>query len=223
MAKAKTRMRHPVLCVLFAGVMLICLYIAVQGSKIMRSLNSDIKNFNELTPETAAAGQIVDGLIYGSVGSYGSVYKVDDDGNILEDEPYDFYYLVPVSEQYCISVFTDEPEIITHLDMLTIATDRFSSGETDSIEYDNLQYNGKLEALSEDELLHMYQWIFEIGLFEATTLEEASPYIIPYKIVDYDRNAGLAQVIGGCAGFAVSAVLMLIFLKMRVSVDEDDD
>lgn len=223
MAKAKTRMKHPVLCVLFAGVMLICLYIAVQGSKIMKSLNSDIKNFNELTPETAAEGQIVDGLIYGSVGTYGSVYKTDKDGNILEDEPYDFYYLVPVSDNYCITVYTDNTDIITHLDMLTIATDRFSTGETDSIEYENMQYGGRLQALSQDELLHMYQWILDIGLFDATNLEEAAPYIIPYKIVDYDRNAGLAQVIGGCAGFAVSAVLMLIFLKMRVSVDEDDD
>ncbi len=223
MSNVKSRLRHPVLFVLFLVLCLLSIIPAAIGASTSRGLLAKPDDLNQLTAETAYEGQIVSGQIFGSLGSFGQVYKTDDNGNIIGEDELIFYYLLPINNDYSIAIATDDKELVSTLDVLTAATTMYRNGETDSIEHASFDYSGMLIALNDDELTHMYTWILQTGTFGASTVEEASANIIPYKIMSFNKNGGLPLMIFGCAAFVVFAVFMLRFLKMRVLVDENGD
>lgn len=223
MSNVKSRLKHPVLFVLFLVLCLLSLIPAALGAIASRELLSKPDDLNQLTAETAYEGQIVSGQIFGSLGSFGQMYKTDDNGNIIGENELIYYYLLPINNDYSIALATDDNELVSTLEVLTSATNMYRNGETDSIEHASFDYNGMLIALNEDELTHMYRWILQTGTFGASTVEEASANIIPYKIMSFNKNGGLPLMISGCVAFVVFAVLMLRFLKMRVLVDENGD
>lgn len=218
----KTKLKHPVLLLLSVILMLAFAVLAFFGAKVTRGLTGEYSNLNELTPQTSYEGQIVYGQVYASLGTYGQRYKLDDNGDIIGEDDLDYFYLVQANDDYSISIQTDDHELAQTLDELTVASDKFAEGETDSIEYDTIEYSGMLIALNQDELDHLYSWVLEQGRYGAETVEEAAQYIIPYKICDYNRNGGLPPLIVGCVGFVGFALLMLRFLKQRVDVEDDE-
>lgn len=195
---------------------------AFAGAQITRGLTGEYFNLNELTPGTAYEGQIVFGQVYASLGTYGQKYKLDENGDIISENDMDYFYLVQANDDYSITIQTDDRDMAATLDALTAASDRFAEGETDSIEYETIEYSGMLIPLDEDELNHLYTWVLQQGRYGATTVEEAAQYIIPYKICDYNRNGGLPLLIVGCVGFVGFAVVMLRLLKQRVEVENDE-
>ncbi len=223
MSNVKSKLRHPVLFVLFLILCLLSIIPAALGAIGSRALYSKPYDLNQLTPETAYEGQIVSGQIFGSLGSFGQVYKTDDNGNIISEDELTYYYLLPISNDYSVALATDDKELISTLEVLTSATNMYRNGETETIEYASFDYNGMLIALNSDEMTHMYSWILQTGTFGATTAEEAAANVIPYKLMSFNKNGGLPLMIGGCVAFVVFAVLMLRFLKMRVLVDENGD
>lgn len=220
--KTKTRIKHPVLLVLSLLLMLGFAAAAFLGAKVTRGLTVEYSNLNELSPETAYEGQIVFGQVYASLGTYGQKYKTDENGDIISENELDHFYLVQANDNYSITIQTDNEDTVAKLNALTAASDRFAEGETDSIEYETIEYSGMLIALNEDELSHLYSWVLQQGRYGATTVEEAQQYIIPYKICDYNRNGGLPLLITGCVGFVGFAVIMLKLLKQRVEVEDDE-
>lgn len=195
---------------------------AFLGANVTRGLTGEYSNLNELTPQTSYEGQIVFGQIYASLGTFGQKYKLDENGDIISENDLDYFYLVQANDDYSIAVQTDDPDMARTLDELTVASDRFAEGETDSIEYDTIEYSGMLIALDQDELDHLYSCVLAQGRYGAETADEAAQYIIPYKICDYNRNGGLPLLIVGCVGFVGFAFLMLKLLKQRVDVENDE-
>ncbi|MGN0696389.1 MAG: DUF6709 family protein [Oscillospiraceae bacterium] len=220
--KTKTRIKHPVLLVLSLILMVGFAAAAFVGAKVTRGLTGEYFNLNELTPETSYEGRIVFGQVYASLGTYGQRYKTDENGDIISENDLDYFYLVQANDDYSISIQTDDHDMAAKLDALTAASDRFAEGETDSIEYETIEYSGMLIALNEDELNHLYSWVLQQGRYGAETVEEASKYIIPYKICSYNRNGGLPLLIVGCVGFAGFAVAMLGLLRQRVDIEDDE-
>ena len=223
MAKVKTRMKHPVLFVICILLSLISLYIASVGGQITRELTRNPVNLNELSPETAVDGLNVEGLVYAANGSYGQTYSLDDDGSVIEGAPMNYYFLIPVNDNYCISLFTNETEIVNQLYSLTAATEKFSKGETETIECPNFYFVGRLSALTQDETEHLYSWALEGKMFGAEDAAGVSKYIIPFKIYKTDTTVGLPELLGGSAAFLLFSILVLVLVKQRVSVDDDDD
>ncbi|MGN1416950.1 MAG: DUF6709 family protein [Oscillospiraceae bacterium] len=220
--KTKTKIKHPVLMVLSMIIMIGFAAAAFVGAKVTRGLTGEYYNLNELTPETSYEGQIVFGQVYASLGTYGQKYKLNENGDIISENDLEYFYLVQANDDYSITIQTDSSDIAASLDALTEASDRFAEGETDSIEYETIEYSGMLIALNEDELNHLYTWVLQQGRYGATTVEEASQFIIPYKICDYNRNGGLPLLIVGCVGFVGFAVIMLKLLKQRREVGDDE-
>ncbi|MCI5751424.1 MAG: DUF6709 family protein [Oscillospiraceae bacterium] len=220
--KTKTRIKHPVMLVFSLLLMIGFAVAAFVGAQVTRGLTGEYFNLNELSPETAYDGQIVYGQVYASLGTYGQKYKLDENGDIISENDMDYFYLVQANDDYSITIQTDDHDMAASLDALTAASDRFAEGETDSIEYDTIEYSGMLIPLDEDELNHLYAWVLQQGRYGATTVEEAAQYIIPYKICDYNRNGGLPLLIVGCVGFVGFAVIMLRLLKQRVEVENDE-
>lgn len=221
MSGSKTKIKHPVVLVFSVILMLIFAAAAFVGAKVTRALTGGYSNLNELTPETVYEGQIVFGQVYASLGTYGQKYKLDENGDIIDENQLDYFYLVQANDDYSISIQTDNTDLAATLNELTAASDKFAEGETDSIEYDTIEYEGMLIALDEDELNHLYTWVLQQGRYGATNAEEAAQYIIPYKICDYNKYGGLPLLIVGCVGFVGFAVTMLKLLKQRVDIDEE--
>lgn len=217
----KSHIKHPLLCIICAGLMLIFIYIAFTGTGIVKSVTKKPVNLNELKPDNVESGQIADGVIYASVGTYGQTYKTDSDGSIIEDANMNYYYLVAVDDTYCITLYTDDPDMVNELQILTDATDKFSANETETIEADNFRYTGMIYPLTDDEMTHLYSWVLDNGVFGAESVEDASQYIIPYKLMEYNKYEGIPYLVIGCVGFVASAVGMLIFLKQREETEED--
>ncbi len=220
--KAKTRIKHPALLVLSLLLMFVFAVVAFIGAKVTRGLTGEYSNLNELTPETSYEGQIVFGQVYASLGTYGQKYKTDENGDIISENDLDYFFLVQANDDYSITIQTDNEDTVAKLNALTVASDRFAEGVTDSIEYETIEYSGMLIALDEDELSHLYTWVLQQGRYGATTVDEAKQFIIPYKICDYNRNGGLPMLIVGCVGFVGFAVIMLKLLKQRVDVEDDE-
>ncbi|MCR5166906.1 MAG: hypothetical protein K6C13_06800 [Oscillospiraceae bacterium] len=221
--KSKTRIKHPILLVLSVILMLISLAVTLYGTYITRLVTDDHLALNEMTPETAYSGAMTDGLIFAANGTYGQTYQLDKNGNIIEGAPMNYYYLVPVNDNYCITIYTSDPEFVRTLEALTAATENFSTGKTETIDMQSRYFNGVLYPLTEDEISHLYSWILTNGLFNAADATEASKYIIPYKAISVDINEGLPYLIGGSIGFLVFAVLILLLVRQRVKRDKDDD
>lgn len=221
-SKNKTKLKHPVLLVFSLLLMAGFAVVAFIGAKVTRGLTGEYSNLNELTPQTSYEGQIVFGQVYASLGSFGQRYKLDENGDIISENDVDYFYLVQANDDYSISIQTDDHDLAETLDRLTVASDNFAEGVTDSIEYDTIEYSGMLIALSEDELNHLYAWVLQQGRYGATTVDEAAQYIIPYKICTYNRNGGLPPLIVGCVGFAGFALVMLKLLKQRVDAEDDE-
>lgn len=220
--KIKSRLRHPVLLVLAVIATLVSLGFAVVGGNVSRGLTAKPDDLNALTPETAYQSEIVGGQIFGSLGTYGQQYKLDEKGNIISENDMDYYFLVPVSNDYTVTVVTDDEKIISDLTALTAATDKWRNGETDSIEGEAFDHSGMLIALNDDELSHLYSWALQNKLFGAESVEEMSPYIIPYKLCTYNRNGGMPFLIGGCGGFLIFGIACLALVKNKVEADSDD-
>lgn len=221
--KSKTRIKHPILLALSVILMLISLAVTLYGTYITRIVTDDHLEFNKLTPDTVYAGAMTDGLIFAANGTYGQTYQTDKNGNIIENAPMNYYYLVPVSDNYCITIYTSDPEFVRTLEALTAATENFSTGKTETIDMPSRYFNGVIYPLTEDEISHLYSWILDNGLFNAADASEASKYIIPYKAISVDINEGLPYLIGGSIGFLVFAVLILLLIRQRVKRDKDDD
>ena len=221
--KTKTKIKHPFLCGLCVVVTLLSLVSAVYGGNRTRDLTRHGLNFNELTPETAVDGVNTEGTIYAANGTYGQKYVLKDDGTVDTETSMYYYYLIPANDNYCITVYTNDVSVVDKLYSLTLATEKFSKGETDTIEEGNFFFSGRLSALSEDELSHLYSWAISSGMFGAEDAEGVRKYIIPYKIYTLDTSAGLPYLIAGSILFAVSAVLILILVKQRVAVSDLDD
>lgn len=221
--RSKTKLKHPVLLVLAVIAALASLGFAAVGGSVSRNLTAKPDDLNALTPETAYQGEIAGGQIFGSLGTYGQLYKLDEKGDIISENDMDYYFLVPVSNDYIITVVTDDEKIISALTDLTAATDKWRNGETDSIEGEAFDHSGMLVALNEDELSHLYSWALQNMLFGAETVEEMSPYIIPYKLCSYNRSGGMPMLIGGCAGFLVFGIACLALVKNKTEADGDED
>lgn len=220
--KTKSRLRHPVLLVLAVIATLVSLGFAVVGGNVSRGLTAKPDDLNSLTPAGAYESEIVGGQIFGSLGTYGQQYKLDEKGNIISENDMDYYFLVPVNNDYTITVVTDDEKIISDLTALTAATDKWRNGETDSIEGEAFDHSGMLIALNDDELSHLYAWALQNKLFGAETVEEMSPYIIPYKLCTYNRSGGMPLLIGGCGGFLIFGIACLALVKNKTEADIDD-
>lgn len=220
--KTRSRLRHPILLVLAVIATLVSLGFAVVGGNVSRGLTAKPDDLNSLTPVDAYESEIVGGQIFGSLGTYGQQYKLDEKGNIISENDMDYYFLVPVNNDYTITVVTDDEKIISDLTALTAATDNWRNGETDSIEGEAFDHSGMLIALNDDELSHLYAWALQNKLFGAESVEDMSPYIIPYKLCTYDRSGGMPFLIGGCAGFLIFGIACLALVKNKVEADSDD-
>lgn len=221
MEKTKIKLKHPVLLILSLIACLVSLGFAVVGGRVSRGLTAEPVDLNSLTPEFVYDGEIVAGQVFGSLGSFGVQYKLDEKGNIISEDEYDAYFLVPVNNDYSIVIVTDDSGLMSSLDVLTEATDKFRDGETDSIEADAFDHSGMLVSLTRDELSHLYVWALQNTLFGAETADEVAANIIPYKICAYNRNGALPFLIGGCAGFLIFGIACVALVKNKIEVDED--
>lgn len=221
MEKTKLKLKHPVLLVLSLIACLVSLGFAVVGGSVSRGLTAEPDDLNSLTPDSVYEGDIVAGQIFGSLGSFGIQYKLDENGNIISENEFDAYFLVPVNNDYSIVIVTDDIGIMTSLEALTQATNKYRDGETDSIEGDAFDHSGMLVSLTEDELSHLYVWALQNTLFGAETADEVAANIIPYKICAFNRNGGLPFLMGGCAGFLIFGISCLALVRNKVEVDED--
>ncbi len=221
--KKKTRLKHPVMLVLSIILMLGFLVAAAIGARDTRNLTVAPDNFNELTPQTSYEGQIVSGQLFASLGSFGFIYKTDENGNIISENDRQYYYLIAANNDYSMALVTDNADFAAQMDALTAATDEYRNGITETVEYDSIDYGGMLIAMTDDELMHMYSWVLDNGFFGAETAEEASAYIIPYKISDFDRGGALPMLITGCAGFAGFSAAVIVLARQRVPVQDEED
>ncbi len=222
MAKVKTRMKHPILCIICAVISVFSVILAGYGGKLTRDLTRKPLNFNELTPDNAADGINVDGLIYAANGTYGQTYNLDKDGNIRQDVEMNYYFLVPVNDNYCITFLTNDTQRISSLYELTLATEKFSKGETETIEYANFYVSGRMVSLTDDERDHLYEWAISGNMFGAADAAGVDKYVLPYKIYELNTSAGLPSLIVGSVMFVVFSFLVLVLAKQRVSEDDED-
>lgn len=222
----KSKMKHPALFVICFILCLLSLVPAVAGSIASKSLFATPEDLNSVTPENAYEGKIVSGEIYASYGTFGQLYKTDENGNIISEDDMIYYYLFPsnlTEENYAITLATDDTETISNMNMLSTATYNFLTGQTDTIENESVEFTGMLIAMNDDELEHLYSWIINSDIFTATTAEEAAEGVLPYKVTSYNRAGAMPLVIGGCVGFVVFAILSACLMKNRINVNEHGD
>lgn len=222
----KSKMKHPALFVICFILCLLSLIPAVIGGIISNSLLAEPEDLNSLTPENAYEGKKVSGQIYASYGTFGQLYKTDENGNIISEDDLIYYYLFPsnlTEDNYAVILATDDKEVINNMNILSTATYNFLTGETDTIENESVEFTGMLISMSDDELEHLYSWIISSDMFTATTAEEAAVGILPYKVTEYDRTGGMPYMIGGCVAFVIFALLSVHFMKNRVNVNEHGD
>ncbi len=164
---------------------------------------------SEIVEEQVKAGTHVQGEIFAIVDSFASeqTWTENGDGSRTAKKTSNVYYIIPVGEQSYIGVECPASNKSSY-DTLCDATWEWLSGETEYINADSIEFEGRIVKMEDELYQYMVEWFQDMEYFGDAGEEEIKTYVLPYMYKPFSPGLYALLAIGG--GFVAIAVIVLI-------------
>lgn len=164
-------------------------------------------NYNEMQESDFQKGMIVEGDLYGNLGSFEENYTTR---NGVKTSNSQYNYMIPVGETQYMGLLNDTSSMETELDNQADITFDYMLGESDT-EPKPVHFKGRVVKMSDETKGYMRDYMVYLGFAE----DEVDSYILPYYIKCENYENGISFALVGLVCLVIGLLLVIIPVTKR--------